>query len=603
VDLSRGRIRKELFSEGLVKQFLGGKGIGTFLLYSEIERGSNPLGPENKLILATGPATGTILPHKGHITCYKSPLTGIYASSSSGGFFADELKRAGYDVLVVEGRAEKPVYLWINDDDVSIKDAGPIWGCDTFQTNEAIRKDLGDYEIRVARIGVAGERLVKFASILNDYSRIAGRCGGGAVMGSKNLKAIAVKGTGAVEVEKIDELIEYVRRFLEKVKNDPATGKRYPIWGTPSLIGPANQLGVFPSKYWHKGTLKGFEKITAEAVRSIKVKDIACQSCPVNCSKIVRVKEGPYAGTVLEGIDYETSYALGGLPEINNLGAIVKAQELCDKLGMDAMTAGNVVAFAMECYEKKLVNSKDTDGIELVWGSQEALIQTIGKIGERIGFGDILAEGVREAAKRIGKGAEALAVHIKGLEPGGFDPRGLVGVALALAVADRGGCHLTATFHGLEMNGPLDRLSYDGKVAYLKDLEDRYNVCDSMVFCRFLDRTLYPWNTLVEVIPLIIGSELKEIELRSIGERITNLTRLFNVREGIRRKDDYWPERFYRETLPDGSATGLVLNKVKFGNMLDEYYESRGWSEDGIPRKETLERLGLEPLVSDLPLS
>jgi len=597
VDLSTSKVTREPLAKVLIKQWLEGKGIGTWLLFNELKPRINPLSPENKLIFTTGPASGTIVPHKGYIVCYKSPLTGIYGSSSSGGFFGDELKRAGYDVLIVEGKAEKPVYLWIDDEEVQIRGAEHLWGKDSFETNDLAKEELGDTEIKVARIGVAGEKLVNFASILNDYSRMAGRCGPGAVMGSKNLKAIAVRGTGVIEVPKIDELIEFMRRFLETIKETPSTGTAYPMWGTPGGVNSANLQGVFPTRYWHKGILDDFEKINAETMRKrIVIKDKACYTCPVNCSKIVRVRQGPYAGSVLEGPDYEALYTLGGLPENNDLDAIVKAQELCDILGMDVMTAGSAVAFAMDCYDKGIISSKDTDGIELTFGNKGALIQMIEKIGKRIGFGNVLAQGVREAAKIIGKGAENLAVHIKGLEPAGYDPRGLKGVALAFAVADRGACHLPGSIYTYEMRGNIDRLAYEGKAAFLKDSEERFAVCDTMIFCRFL-RDVYTWGTLTEVIPLLVGFKLNKNELKALGERIVNLARVFNVREGISRKDDTWPERFFKEPLPHGGSKGQVIDKREFNKMLSEYYASRGWDENGIPTKEKLGNLGLRDVA------
>jgi len=600
VNLSTGKVTKQPLTNELIKKWLGGKGIGTWLLYNELKPGINPLSPENKLIFATGPATGTIVPHKGYILCTKSPLTGIYTSSSSGGYFGGELKRAGCDVLIVEGRAEKPRYLWIDDEVVEIKGAEHLWGKNTFETNAMVKEELGDEEIKVARIGVAGEKLVKFASILNDYSRMAGRCGPGAVMGSKNLKAIAVRGTGNVEVAKADELIDFMREFLETVKETPSTGTSYPMWGTPGGVNGANLQGVFPTRYWHKGTLKGFENINAETMRKrIVVKDKACNTCPVNCSKVVRVKSGPYMGAVLEGPDYETLYSLGGLPENTDLNAIVRAQEICDTLGFDAMTGGNVVAFAMDCYERGIITSKDTDGLELTFGNKDALIQMLEKVGKREGLGDILAEGVREAAKRIGKGAEYLAVHIKGLEPAGYDGRGLKGVALAFAVADRGADHLTGSIYTYEMRGDIDRLAYNGKAAFLKDCEERFAVFDAMVFCRFL-RDVYPWNILTKVIPLLVGFELNENELKALGERIVNVARAFNVREGISKKDDYWPERFFKEPLPDGPSKGQVIDKEEFNKMLSEYYKLRGWDENGIPSKEKLASLGLGDIGAQL---
>jgi len=600
INLSNGNVTKKPLPEGLTRQWLGGKGIGTWLLYNELKLGINPLSPENELIFATGPATGTIVPHKGFILCYKSPLTSIYGSSSCGGFFGDELKRAGYDVLIVEGRAEKPACIWINDEETQIKNAEHLWGKDAFETNDIVKEELGDEEIKVARIGVAGEKLVKFASVTTDYSRVAGRCGPGAVMGSKNLKAIAVRGTKTIEVAKLDELIEFMRQFLEMVKKTPSTGTSYPTWGTPGGVNGANLMGVFPTRYWHKGTLQDFEKINAETMRRrIVIKDKACYSCPVNCSKISKVGEGPYVGAILEGPDYETLYSLGGLPEINDIDAIVAAHELCDKLGMDAMTAGNVVAFAMDCYDKHIITNKDTDGIELTYGNQEALVQMIEKIGERIGFGDILAEGVKEAAKRIGKGADYLAVHIKGLEPAGYDGRGLKGAALAFALADRGADHLTGSVYTYEMRGDIDRLAYEGKAAFLKDCEERFAVFDSMVFCRFL-RDVYPWNTLTKVVQLLTGLEMSENELQIIGEGIVNLARAFSAREGISRKDDYWPERFFKEPLPDAASKGMMLDREKYDAMLNEYYALRGWNENGIPSAERLERLRLGHVANHL---
>ena len=600
VCLSTGKVTKEPLTNVLTKEWLGGKGIGTRLLYNEVKPRINPLSPENKLIFATGLATGTMVPHKGYIVCYKSPLTGIYGSSSSGGFFGDELKRAGYDVLIVEGRAEKPVYLWITDESVRIRGAKHLWGKDTFETNDTIKEELGDAETKIARIGVAGEKLVKFASIVNDYSRMAARCGPGAVMGSKNLKAIAVRGTGLIEVAKIDELIEFMRQFFEKIRNTPATGTAYPMWGTPGGVNTANLQGVFPTRYWHKGILENFENINAETIRRrIVVKDKACCSCPVNCAKVARVRGGPYAGSVLEGPEYETLYTLGGLPQINNLEAIVKAHEICDTLGMDAMTAGNAVAFAMDCYEKGIISSKETDGIELTFGNEKALIQMVEKIGKRIGFGDVLAEGVREAARRIDKGAEALAVHVKGLEPAGYDPRGMKGVALAFAVSDRGACHLTGSIYTYELRGDIDRLVYEEKAALLKDLEERFAVCDTMIFCRFL-RDIYPWNTLTKVISLLAGFALNENELKAVGERIVNLARAFNVREGIRRKDDRWPERFFKQPLPNGASKGQVIDEGEFNKMLSDYYELRGWDANGIPSDEKLRKLGLRDVAFHL---
>ncbi len=599
VDLSTGNVAKEPLPWDLVRTYIGGKGLGARLLYDEVKPRIDPLGPENKLIFATGPATGTIVPHKGHCVSYKSPLTGIYSSSSAGGFFGGTLKRAGYDVLIVEGRSKKPVYLWIDGEEVEINDAKHLCGKGTFETNTMIKEEFGDEEIKVARIGIAGEKLVRFACMFNDYSRTAGRCGAGSVMGSKNLKAIAVRGTKNIEVAKMDELLQFVEEFYKTIKETPATGMAYPKWGTPGGVNTANLLGVFPTRYWHKGRLNEYENINAETVRErLLVKDMACGSCVVNCSKLSVVRRGPYAGAVAE-LDYETLYSLGGLCENSNLESIVKTNELCDKLGIDTMTAGNVIAFAMECYERGIITVKDTDGVELVWGNHEAIIQMVEKIGTRTGLGNILADGVREAAKRLGKGAEKFAVHVKGLEPAGYDPRGLKGTALAFAVADRGACHLPGSIYTYELRGDVDRLRVEGKAALLKDLEDRFAVYDTLILCRFT-RDVYPWETLVKVFPLLIGIGMDEADLRRLGERIVTLNRAFNVREGISRKDDFWPERFFKEPLPDEPSKGLILKKAEFNRMLDEYYKVRGWNHNGIPTKKKLVDLELAQAAREI---
>jgi aldehyde:ferredoxin oxidoreductase len=603
INLSNGCIKKEPLAEGLVRKYLGGKGIATWLLYNEVKPGIDPLSPENKLFFATGPATGTIVPHKGYIVTFKSPQTWIYASASSGGFFADELKRAGYDVLVIEGRAKDPVYVWIDDENVHLMKANHLWGRDTFETNAIVKEELGDEKISVARIGIAGEKLVRFSSILNDYSRTAGRCGSGAVMGSKNLKAIAVRGSSAVKVARIDELIDFVKGLQESVTSDRA----FPVmtrWGTTFMIDAVNLMGVHPTRYWHKGSFKDYEKIDAETIeKKMMVKNKACCSCSMPCGKLLMVNGGAYAGTFFEN-DYEPLWALGSNCENSSLEAVVKAAEMCDRLGMDVISAGNLVAFAMDCYEHRFITSHDTDGIELTWGDPETIILMVDKIGRRTGLGDVLAEGVRIAAKRIGKGAEALAVHIKGLESPGFDPRGMKGLALAFGVSDRGACHCTGSMHVYETRGdyfgePVDRLAVEGKAKIVKEVEDRGNVADCFVFCRIY-REVYPWETIMELIPLLTGFEMSINELRSLGERIVNLSRTFSVKEGVSRKDDYWPDRFFKEPILDGASQGCVLDKGKFDTMLDQYYESRGWDSDGIPKRERLIQLGLEDVADHL---
>ncbi len=593
VDLYSAKTAVEPLPTELLRKFIGGKGLGTWLLFDEVKPLIDPLGPENKLIFVTGPATGTLVPHKGYFVCFKSPLTNIYGSSSSGGFFGDELKQAGYDVLIIEGRAEKPVYLWINDDQIQIHDAQHLWGKDTFETNVLLREELGSEEIRIARIGPAGEKLVKIASIVNDYSNTAARCGVGAVMGSKNLKAIAVQGTGGVQVAHIDEMLEFLKDYYETIKQKTWFFKE---WGTLGMFNMTNRTGVNPTRYWQKGTFDDFEKINGEAIKKeIEVKNRACYSCVIACTKLSAVREGEYAGAVVEGPEHETVYALGALCENNNLASIVKANELCDRLGIDTISTGNVIAFAMECYDQGIVTDRDTEGTKLAWGNHQAIVQMVEKIGTRSGFGDVLADGVLNAARKLGNGAESFAVHVKGLEPAGYDPRGLTGMALAFAIADRGACHMPATIYHFDINGILDRLSFEGKPAFLKDLSERHVLSDSLALCRF-SRDVFPWEILSKFFGLVMGIEADEAELRVIGQRIITLARMFNVKEGVRRRDDVLPERFFNESLPNAPA----LRKDKFNIMLDEYYDLMGWDRNGIPTEHGLAEVGLSDLASQL---
>lgn len=596
VDLSTGKTAKELLSRGLAMEYIGGKGIALRLLYDEVKPGTDPLSPESKLIFSTGPATGTILPNKGFIVTFKSPLTNIYGHSSCGGGWAKELKQAGYDLLIVEGRSEKPVYLWIDDDMVQIRDAKHLWGKDTFKTNDMIKEELGSEEVETVRIGPAGEKLVRFACIQGDYARSAGRCGGGAVMGSKNLKAVAVTGTKSIEVADIDGLLQLAKE-IAKQNNELFLSRR--LQGTLDVLMCTNPIGVLPTRYYQKGTFKELD-LNYTAIRErLVVKDRGCHSCFLNCGKLSVVNEGPYSGTVVEGPDYETIFALGSLCENGNLESIAKANELCDGLGIDTISAGNLIAFAMDCYERGIITMKDTEGIELRFGNHEAVVQFVEKIAMRSGLGDILAEGVRIAAQRLGKGAEKRAIHIKGLENPAFDPRGLAGTALGFAVGDRGGCHMWASV--VEWRPGLDGSVYEGKAKIVKESSHLMAVVSSMVFCRFA-RPFYPWKTLERISPLLMGVKISEADFRMIGERIITLARAFNVREGISRKDDTLPERFFEEPIPEGPSKGMVIKKEKFMTILDEYYDLMGWDKNGIPTKTRLMELGLADVTDEIEL-
>jgi len=580
IDLTNRKIIKEELPKELIRNYIGGKGIAARLLYDEVNNEVSPLDPANKLIFATGPATGTIVPHKGYNVTFKSPLTGIYACSSAGGFFGDD------------------------DDDVQILKGDHLWGKDSFETRSIIQRDHGS-DFEVARIGIAGEKLVRFASIMNDYSRTAGRCGAGAVMGSKNLKAIAVRGTRSVEVERIDELVEFVHSLIARFKEIPSF-KVMSKYGPLCMVDPYHEFGLLVTKYWHEGLFKPFldRGIDVDKILSgVKVKDKACCSCPLNCSNICISKGGEYAGTIVEGLDFEPFMSFGPLLYNDNIDTIMKCIEICDRMGMDAISTGNVIAFAMECYEKGIITSKETGGVELNWGSSDAIVQITESIGKREGFGDVLAEGVREASRKIGKGAENLAMHIKGLELPMYDPRAK-SYGLAIAVADRGACHCQGEMHvyyarGVYKGRIINRDSFHRWPEIIKEIEDLGAVKDSFIFCRFF-RDLYDEETISKLTPYLMGVRISVKELRLIGERIINLVRAFNVREGISRKDDYPPDRFFKEPIPEGPAKGAILNREEFETALNRYYELRGWNRDGIPRKETLIKLALYDVVDDI---
>ncbi|MFX1519664.1 MAG: aldehyde ferredoxin oxidoreductase family protein [Promethearchaeota archaeon] len=601
VNLTSGKVKTIPLSSNLVENYVGGKGLGARLLYDEVKRGIDPLGPDNKLIFATGPASGTIVPTKGYILTFKSPLTNIYASCSSGGFVAAELKWAGYDALIIEGRAEKPVYLWIDDQHIEIRDAKHIWGKDTIETYEMIIEELGDHNIKVIRIGPAGENLVKIAAVFNAFSRTAARGGPGAVMGSKNLKAIAVRGSKNIEVNDMDGLIEFVKDFYKTIKASPGPGERYPKYGTMPGLKERNFWGILPTKNWQEGVF-GVDTILAdpEAIRSkIVFKNKACHSCVVNCGKLSVLKEGKYKGVAVEGPEYETLFALGSLCYNSNLESIAKLNDMCDRLGLDTISTGSVIAFAMECYERGLITKKDTDGIELTWGNDEAMIQLVNKIAMKEGFGNILSEGVREAAKQLGKDSEEFAIHVKGLELASLDPRGLKGMALQFAIADRGGCHLPATIYKDECSGKIDRFAIEGKAEYLKNLTELLAFTDTLILCRFY-RGTYTAESLAQLMLLLTGAKMTENDLQLIGERIVTTIRAFNVREGIRKKDDTLPKRFFKEVMPEGASKDLLLNEDEFNQMRDEFYDLMGWDQDGIPTREQLVKVGLSDLISDM---
>ncbi len=574
VNLSKGIIERYPSSERLLKDFIGGKGLGTALLYFELIRGLNPLSPENKLIITTGPITGTSIPLASKCSIhFKSPLTGIYGESQVGGFIGPSLKWCGLDALIVEGAAKEPVYLLVEGDRAEIRNAKHLWGMDTFEAEDALKGELGS-DVEALLIGPAGENLVLFACICHRRGRQAGRCGAGAVMGFKKLKAIAViPARREVEVADEEALNDFLNDLRSRLKEDPVA-ERLRRYGTPAMVKIANSFQAFPTRYWRKGFFEGYANISAEALTRITVKSVACWNCPYACGKLCEVKNGRYAGVKVEGPEYETIYAFGGLCEIGDIEAIAYLNELCDRLGLDTITAGNVAGFAIEASRSGALK---TD-FPLDYGNVEAVARLIRLISYRSGIGDQLANGVAKASKALN--LEWLAVHVKGLEPAGYDPRALNSMALAYAVASRGACHLRMLAYLAEMRGLLENLTNDyEKVRFLVDWEDRFTVYDSLILCRFA-RDLYDWDELSLMLKAVTGIDSNVERLKLTAQRISSLIRSFNVREGLTRRDDTLPQRFFEEPI---ALEGKTVDKDRLERMLNAYYELRGWSREGLP--------------------
>jgi len=600
VDLTTGKTYTEPLNEDYAKKYIGGIGLGMRLWLDNSKAGVDPFSPENPLVLATGPTSGTVWPTggNGHAFVAKSPQSYGIGESKSHGSFGTELKRAGYDAVIFHGKAEKPVYVWIDDDSVQILDASHLWGKSPAETEDVIKEELGDYYIRVAAIGPAGEKLVRIACIINEKTRAAGRCGMGAVMGSKNLKAIAVRGTRDVTVAKPDEFLEFVKEFHERMKG-PAT-KKYRTLGTPENVLVHNALHCMPTRNYNNAHFEAAEKVSGEYLNERYVaKIIGCSSCAMRCEHICVVTEGPYKGAMAR-VEYEPLWALGPYCGIDRLDAVIKGSELCNYYGMDSISAGVIVGFAMDCFENGILTAKDMDGIEARFGNHEALVKLLEKMGKREGIGDILAEGVKFAAEKIGKGAEKLAQHIKGVEVTGYDLRCLKTAALGFAVSFRGADHNRHGAYAFDVKGKFNRLKYEkGRAKAVKDIEDVYTIIDSLIICKFSRGTYYKeFEDLAKLYTLVIGWETTPDEMRLKGERINNLARVINVREGLGRKDDHLPYKVMHMPIPDeGPSKGAYVTQEELDMMLDDYYEVRGWTRDGIPTPEKLKALGMDDLI------
>ena len=600
VDLTERKIAVEELDGELVEKYVGGAGLGAKYLYEETSPDTAPLGPENLLAAFTGPFTGTAVPSAGrHHLVARSPMTGLFGESNVGGSWAVHFKKAGFDGIIVKGRAERPVYLWIHDEGVEIRDAAPIWGKDSYES-AAWLKSQTSTKATAAVIGPAGERLAGIAGIphIGTIVRQAARVGLGAVMGSKNLKAMVVYGTKPIEIAHPDALKEEIKALLPHIRKATETFGKF---GTAGGVENYERIGNFPIQNWRGSHWAGAKAISGPTMHdTILTGRKACFGCPIACGRHIKITEGPYAPLECEGPEYETLGTIGGECLIDDLAVICKANELCNRYGLDTMSTGSTIAFAMEAYEKGIIGKADTDGVELTWGNGPALLEMIGKMARREGIGALMGEGSKKMAEALGKNASEFAVHVKGLETSAHDPRRFFSQALSYSTAARGACHNASWSHPYEMGlsmpeigitEPQNPYQVEGKAEFTAKLQNMQCMNDTLILCRFAQvGKAVTLTNMVSWLNRITGRDMDVRSFMQTGERVFNLKRLYNTRLGISRKDDFLPPRFL--TL-NRKADDLTNQLPPLGKLLADYYDHRGWSEEGVPAPEKLRELGL----------
>ncbi|MGD9410992.1 MAG: aldehyde ferredoxin oxidoreductase family protein [Desulfobacterales bacterium] len=612
ISLDTKETRVEEIDSAVLKKYLGGVGYGARVLYDEIKKGIDPLSPDNKIIFATSPLTANNIPGGGSImVCFKSPLTHIWGESRCGGDFGPDIRRAGFDALIIEGRAPEPVFLVINDGDVSLRSAGHMVGEKVTAKIAKIRDELNDPKISVMCIGPAGEKLVKIATVMVGH-RAAGRCGAGAVMGSKNLMGIAVKGSRQAKVANPEKMKTAIKNAMNIIR-ESETAAGFKEHGTPGDMGPNDAAGDWPTKNWHSNSWGKGEELYDKFFEQHLVKNNGCyRGCPIACGRIADVKTGKFKTPAHEGSEYESLSAFTAFVLNENIEAAIHSTYLCNEYGIDTISAGALIAFAMECYENGILTKEDIAGIDLSWGNPDALPELVRMISLREGIGDILAEGVKVASEKIGKGSEEFAIHGKGLEAPAHDPRSGKALAVTYGTASRGLCHIQPlegmaydsgkldwglTAYGIPDPNTVERWDEKGKGQIVKVLQDGLVLPDILNTCKFFMYAGITLENLAELLSASTGWDITGRDLLKVGERVLNLQRLFNIREGLSRKDDILPERIKQKP-----AFGFYEKEDQcaikdFEGMLDEYYEARKWDlKTGTPSKEKLKELGLEEL-------
>jgi aldehyde:ferredoxin oxidoreductase len=611
VDLSKGKATKEPLTEDLVYNFVGGRGLSAKILYDETGPETDPLGPDNRFIIGTGPTSCTMPLGGGRYTLTtKSPLTGILGDGSGGGTLAAEVKFAGYDHIIVQGRAQKPVYIWINDDQVEIKDAQHLWGKDIWETEALIRQELGDRDIQTLTIGPAGENLVKYACPVPPDERVAGQCGMGAVMGSKNLKAIAIRGSQSVKVANRKKFEEIIRSWYEDMPKGPLSATHHD-YGSPYLIGTFNQIHVCPIKNGQE--LHAPDEVIGHMyvpnwLPKYMVRHISCFGCPHACQKFMEITDGPFAGE--RGSRPEFAFAsVTTLLGVFDVGFGLLATNLANKWGMDLMELGHSMSMAFECYQRGILTRKDTGGLRLEWGNKEVILELIRQIAYREGFGALLADGTLNAARKIGKGAEKYVHEVKGKShPDRITS--YIPTVIGFAFSTRGFCHLRASVfpHVKPEPGPPKFWDYDPRYAkWCTDREHSNTAADCLEICKFLTdfEIMEPGKggvaRMAELLSALSGLDFSEERLHEVCDRVYNIERAYLTKHGIRRKDDRPPLNFIHDPLPSGPSAGMTFDMEKFEVIRDAWYDLRGSDrKTGAPRRDTLEKLGLKYVADDL---
>ena len=592
VDLRTRKTVTKPLRRDFASKYIGGRGFGARLLYDEVGPEVEPLSPENLLIMATGPLTGTTAPGSKMSFISKSPATYGYGDSSIGGILGPQMKFAGYDAVLVRGKSREPIFLFINGRSVEFRDASGLWGRGCIETEDSIKKELGESGAAVASIGPAGERLVSIACVTHKSGRQAGRCGMGAVMGSKNLKAVAIVGNEKIPLacpEAFSKAVGEARRVLAE---KPSSFQKM---GTAEHVLGSYAVGSLPTRNYSSGSFENAEAISGETMyETIVDGSRACFGCPVGCSKYSTVKDGRHEGSAVEGPEYETIGMLGANCAIGDIRTVAKANALCDELGIDTISTGNVIGFAMECYERGIIGKENTGGIELRFGNEDAFLQAIEMIGRKEGLGEVLSQGVRTAAEKFGSGSEKFAMHSKGLEWSAYECRAALGQALGYAIVDRGADHnriWTADFFGQARPLSPDKLA---EIAFRNQCSR--SAVDLLGVCRFVSYQL-TWDLYARMVYEATGLEMSADSILKASEMVFDLTRLYNIREGFTREDDYVPPRCFDEPVLSGPTKGRSLKREEFNQALQKFYEISGWdTRTGVPLPSKLRELGLEEL-------